>query len=126
VKSSKINYRIKRKDNVKHSKAPFEERTIARIYHESDPYPNDGFLVEEVIELMDARGNTVAYVQEPGDAKLFIAAPEMCDALYVALDALRELATSVAFDDESPEFNEEGVGYEAIQTLWKVIAKIEE
>lgn len=43
------------------------------------------------------------------------------DALRVAAEALATLAAHPAFEDDAPEFNVGGVGYEALKTIRAVI-----
>jgi hypothetical protein len=45
----------------------------------------------------------------------------MLNALSVAYDALGELAGHSAFEDDAPEFNEGGCGYEARRLLRQVL-----
>lgn len=56
------------------------------------------------------------------NACLIAAAPTMYEALTACWEALRELAKHPAFEDDAPEFNEGGVGYEAAEVARAAIA----
>jgi hypothetical protein len=64
--------------------------------------------------------------ERDANARLMAAAPELLDALHVALDALWELSRAADGDDvfSVDPWNEGGIGYDAIRELRDVIGKV--
>jgi hypothetical protein len=57
--------------------------------------------------------------------RLFAAAPELLSALKQCREALLALSEDPAFEDDAPEFNKGGVGYEACRVAIETINKAE-
>ena len=77
----------------------------------------------------DGAEDSIAHVYGPkmeANARLIAAAPGLLAAAVEAKHALCALARHQAFEGDALEFNEGGIGYEAIELLQAAIAKVEE
>jgi hypothetical protein len=59
-------------------KVRWTERTIAHLHHEGNCASSH---FEEVVEVMDKKGTSIAYVHEVPDLRLILRAPRMYDLL---------------------------------------------
>ena len=64
--------------------------------------------------------------QGKANARLIASAPDLLAAAVEAKHVLCALARHQAFEGDALEFNEGGIGYEAIELLQAAIAKVEE
>ncbi len=93
--------------------------------HSPKPWTTDGLCVfdadHKLIATLSGFGHEAIATR-----RLIVAAPELLEAVSQAFDVLGQLAEHCAFEDDAPEFNEGGTGYEARQVLRKVISQATE
>lgn len=68
-------------------------------------------------------GALLACIADDKQRAMYAAAPELLAACIEAEDKIEDLAFHPAFQGDAPEFNEGGIGYEALKILRAAIAK---